>query len=104
MGKNNWYYQQSNGGNYSDLSFISDEAHPKPYWFGSENCAVGSNYQTPGDNAAVRKWGAPHGGGVPVEGVGTGSDSSADGIMASIWLNSGKVLARQSNHSLAARI
>ena len=76
MGKNNWYYQQLNGANYADLSFISDEAHPKMYWFGSGNCDVGPNYQIPGDSAAVRKWLAPHGGIVRVEGTVTGYESA----------------------------
>jgi hypothetical protein len=91
MGKNNWYYQQLNGENYIDLSFISDEGHPKMYWFGRGNCAVGPNYQTPGDNAAVRKWVAPHGGIVRVEGAVTGSEPGDDGALTSIWLNSEKI-------------
>ncbi len=91
MGKNNWYYQQLNGANYADLSFISDEAHPKTYWFGSGNCAVGPNYQAPGDSAAVRKWLAPHGGIVRVEGTVTGYESSDNGALASIWLNSERI-------------
>src|SRR4029077_15777980 len=69
MGKNNWYYQQWNGSAYDDLSFISDEAHPRMNWFGNGNCEVGPSYQTPGDNAAVRKWVAPHGGTVRIEGM-----------------------------------
>ena len=91
MGKNNWYYQQSNGGTYSNLSFISDEAHPKTFWFGAGGCAVGPDYQTPGDSAAVRKWIAPHGGIVRVEGAVTSGESSDSGAVASMWLNSEKI-------------
>jgi hypothetical protein len=89
MGKNNWYYQESKGADDStDLNFISDEAHPKIYWFGSGGCEVGPNYQTAGENAAVRKWIAPHGGTVRVEGS---VSSESDGDVASIWLNSDKL-------------
>ena len=91
MGKNSWYYQQLKGETYSDLSFISDEAHPEIYWFGSGNCAVGPNYQIFGDNAAVRKWVAPHGGIVRVEGAVTGREPGDDGALTSIWLNSEKI-------------
>jgi hypothetical protein len=89
MGKNNWYYQQPKGSDdNTDLNFISNEAHPKIYWFGSSGCEVGPNYQTAGDNAAIRKWVAPHGGTVRVEGS-VGSES--DGEVASIWLNSERI-------------
>jgi hypothetical protein len=91
MGKNNWYYQQWDGSNYGDLSFVSDEAHPRVYWFGAGNCQVGPNYQTAGESAAVRKWVAPHGGIVRVEGAVTGSEPGADGISAIICLNSDKI-------------
>jgi hypothetical protein len=91
MGKNNWYYQQWNGSAYSDLNFISDEAWPRMYWFGSGNCQVGPDYQSPDDNAAVRKWVAPHGGVVRVEGAVTNNEPGNDGTLASIWLNAEKL-------------
>jgi F5/8 type C domain len=87
MGKNNWYYQQWNGSEYSDLTYTSDEAHPRMYWLGDGNCQVGPSHQTPGENAAVRRWVAPHGGIVWVEGVLSSSESAGDGTLASIWLN-----------------
>jgi hypothetical protein len=90
MGKNNWYYQQSNGSDSSDLTFISDEAHPRMYWFGNEHCEVGPNYQTPGDSAAIRKWVAPHGGVVRIEGA-VAREPAADGTLAGIWLNMDKI-------------
>jgi F5/8 type C domain len=90
MGKNNWYYQLWNGSDYIDLAFISDEAHPRIYWFGKGNTEVGPNYQSAGDNAVIRKWVAPHGGTVRVEGAVT-SESASDGTVASIWLNSDKI-------------
>jgi hypothetical protein len=91
MGKNNWFYQQSNGSSYSDLNFVSDEAHPRLYWFGSGGCEVGPNYQTPGDNAAIRKWVAPHGGTVRIEGAIASGETSSDNFLASVWLNSEKI-------------
>ncbi len=91
MGKNNWYYQQWNGSDYSDLMFISDEAHPRMYWFGKGNCKVGPDYQTPGDAAAVRKWVAPHGGTVRIEGTAISGESDSEGALVSIWLNSDKI-------------
>ncbi len=102
-GKNNWYYQQWNGSAYTDLAFISDEAHPKNYWFGSGGCEVGPNYQTAGDNAAVRKWVAPHGGAVRVEGA-VVADSAGDGAVASIWLNSDKLWAGEATHDLKVTV
>jgi len=91
MGKNNWYYQQWNGSAYSDLSFISDEAHPRMNWFGGGNCEVGPNYQISSDNAAVRKWVAPHGGTVRIEGIVTARETSGANTLASIRLNSEKI-------------
>ena len=91
MGKNNWYYQQRNGSGYSDLTFTSDEAHPRMNWFGNGNCEVGPNYQTAADNAAIRKWVAPHGGTVRIEGMVTAKETSGDNTLASIWLNSEKI-------------
>ena len=91
MGKNNWYYQQWNGSDYSDLTFISDEAHPSMFWFGKGNCEVGPNYQTPGDGAAIRKWVAPHGGTIRIEGTAISSESNNEGAFANIWLNSDKI-------------
>ncbi len=90
MGKNNWYYQQSNGSNSTDLTFISDEAHPQIYWFGTAGCEIGPNYQTPGNTNAIRKWVAPHGGIVRVEGS-VSREPGAGGAVASIWLNSDKL-------------
>jgi hypothetical protein len=91
MGKNGWYYQQWNGSDYRDLTFVSDEAHPRMYWFGSGNCEVGPDYQIPGDQAAVRKWVAPHGGTVRVQGAVASTETDSGSIPASIWLNSNQI-------------
>ncbi len=90
MGKNNWYYQRWNGSDYSDLAFVSDEAHPTMYWLGN-NCAIGNNYQIPGDNAAVRRWIAPHGGIIRIEGEAIRSETSDGNVLASVWLNAEKL-------------
>ncbi len=83
MGKNNWFYQQWNGKEYSDLNFLDfykekvmndktgkDEERRRfaNYWQGEQNCKVGNNYQVPGSNDAVRKWIAPHDGKIRIEG------------------------------------
>jgi len=94
MGKNNWYYQQWNGSDYSDLAFISDEAHPRIYWSGRGSCEVGPKYQTPGDDAAVRKWVAPHGGAVRIEGMVTAKETSGDNNPGKHLVKLGKHLAR----------
>lgn len=90
MGKNAWYYQQWNGSEYSDLRFVPDEVHPKLYWSGSGNCKIGNDYQIPDDNAAVRKWIAPHGGVIRIEGVARWNEAGSDPILA-IWLNGEKI-------------
>jgi hypothetical protein len=90
MGKNNWYYQELKGSESSDMHFNADPAHPKIYWFGEGNCQVGVNYQIPGDGAAVRKWMAPHGGVIRVEGTASWTEST-DAVESSIFLNSEKI-------------
>ena len=111
MGKNNWYYQQSNGSQFADLSFIADPPHPKMYWFDKGTCRIGSDYLIPGERAAVRKWVAPHGGKVRIEGTVKGHEAVADGVVFSLWLNSEKIwphaemIARQSaSHDLNATV
>lgn len=70
MGKNNWYYQQKQNSKYSDMQFIPrDDIYVKD-WFGIGNARIGGNYQIADANAAsVRRWIAPHGGTVRVEGT-----------------------------------
>ncbi|OJV41379.1 MAG: hypothetical protein BGO25_16800 [Acidobacteriales bacterium 59-55] len=87
MGKNNWHYQQWNGTEYSDLTFLTDEAHPRLYWSGSGDCAVGGNYLVPGNSHAVRKWIAPHGGTVRIEGVVVADPQSDNNFVAGISVN-----------------
>jgi hypothetical protein len=86
MGKNNWYYQQWNGARYADLGFTSDPAHPRMYWFGKDDCKIGVDYQVAGDSAAVRRWVAPHGGVVRVEGT-VDRGAAAEDATVSIFLN-----------------
>ena len=91
MGKNNWYYQERSGAESRDLTFISDEAHPRLYWSGRGDCEIGANYQIAGDRDAVRKWVAPHGGIVRIEGTATVSQAGGDASLLSVWLNSDKL-------------
>jgi len=87
MGKNNWYYQWWNGSAYGDLQFVPDDTHPKMYWFGDGNLKVGNNYQIPGPSAVVRKWVAPHGGVIRVEGEAAMDRASEGVVLASIRQN-----------------
>lgn len=70
MGKNNWYYQQKKESTYSDLRFIPNDDIFTKDWLGEGNCRIGSNYQIPDPQAeSIRKWLAPHGGVIRVEGT-----------------------------------
>jgi len=103
MGKNNWYYQQRSGSAYSDLRFVHDDIHPEMCWFGDGNCKVGNNYQIPDSSAAVRKWVAPHGGVIRIEGRMAIDQFGGDGVSASIWQNGAKLwLARLITHGQPA--
>lgn len=88
MGKNNWRYEEWNGRAYSDLRYLPDDAHPKMYWSGEGNCKVGNNYQIPDRHAAVRKWVAPHGGVIRVEGKAGMERAGGDAVPIAIWQNS----------------
>lgn len=82
MGKNHWHYQQwdDKKQEFSNLAFFPDEAYTRPYWVGQDGCQIGHDYQIAGKHAAVRKWVAPHGGLLRIEGA-------VHGGSASIWLN-----------------
>jgi hypothetical protein len=78
-GKNNWYCRQWNGKEYDDLHFVDSAGTASNgaagggetgvnFWGSAENCIVGQTYQTPGENAPVRVWMAPHEGTVRIEG------------------------------------
>ena len=88
MGKNNWFYQQRNGVGYVDLKYPADEFNPSVYWSGSGACRIGLDYQVPGEEASARRWLAPHGGTVRIEGTVTSEKSN---FLASIWLNERKL-------------
>lgn len=90
MGKNNWYYQQWKDPEYTDLRFTPDLMHPKMWWFGDGGGKVGVNYQIAGDSDIARRWIAPHGGTVRVEGH-VQMDEADSSISVSIFLNSQKI-------------
>ena len=105
MGKNNWCYHQLKGEALSDLAYSVEETQTKLYWSGKGGCQIGADYQMPGEGTAVRKWLAPHGGVVRIEGAATGSANTS----ASIWLNSDKVWptdlsSRPGSHDLTLTI
>lgn len=69
MGKNNWRYLQRAGDVEQPLRFVpSDEVFTRD-WQGEGDVRIGNNYQIPDlGHEAVRRWVAPHGGIVRVEG------------------------------------
>lgn len=69
MGKNNWRYLQHAGDVEKALRFIpSDEVFTRD-WQGEGGVRIGNKYQIPDAGLeAVRRWVAPHGGTVRVEG------------------------------------
>jgi hypothetical protein len=87
MGKNGWFYQESKGSDLHDLLFLADEAEPAPFWYGTDGCKIGTNYQVPGDGAVARKWVAPMGGTVRIE----GTANCAEDTVADIRLNNDKI-------------
>ena len=85
MGKNNWYYQQRKDSIDSDMQFIPRNDVFVKEWFGDGNSRIGNNYQIPDSNAqSVRKWIAPHGGEVRVEGKVTLDKKASDGVIVQL--------------------
>ena len=81
------------------------------YWFDKGNCRVGPGYLIPGERAAVRKWVAPHGGKVRIEGSVTRHAAIAESVVFSLWLNSEKIwphgemnASRSASHDLNATV
>lgn len=62
-GKNNWYYLQRNGTEYTNMTF------KVPFWTGAGNCAIGYRHQVADACKPVRKWVAPHSGYIRFEGT-----------------------------------
>ena len=63
MGKNNWFYQQKRGTGFTNLIFRD------PDWIGTGKCALSYFTMTPDtNNGVIRKWIAPHGGFIHIEG------------------------------------
>ena len=88
MGKNNWYYQQRKDSKDSDMQFIpSDHIFVKD-WFGGGKSRIGNNYQIPDVGVeSVRKWIAPHGGEVRVEGKVSFDTNANDGVFVQVQEN-----------------
>jgi len=92
MGKNNWYYQQWDGKNYSDLAFNApDENTPYNYWLGAGNTGIGNDYQVADINDPVRKWLAPHDGQVRIEGAVTLEEGSGQRASVKIMRNDSEI-------------
>jgi hypothetical protein len=110
MGKNNWYYQQWNGKEYTHLrSFDFSKTVVKneksgtteernsfaDYWSDEANCRVGNNYQIPGDNYAVRTWISPHSGKIRIEGTLRLENDSSGSVIAQIKKNTAEAWPSQ---------
>jgi hypothetical protein len=88
MGKNNWYYQQRQKSIESDMRFIQRDDIFVRDWFGEGNSRIGNNYQVPDQNTeSVRKWIAPHGGVVRVEGRVAIDSNGTGGIICKLLHN-----------------
>jgi hypothetical protein len=89
MGKNQWQYQAWDGAAFGNLAFNTE----KNLWTTNKgSVVVGPNYQTPDEASdAVRKWVAPHGGTVRIEGVVALNDAGGDGVKVQILHNTAAV-------------
>jgi NedA-like, galactose-binding domain len=87
MGKNNWFYQESKESDLLDLLFLADEANPAAYWYSSRGSQIGTDYQIPGESRVIRKWVAPCGGVIRIE----GTVACPPGTSAGIHLNTGRL-------------
>lgn len=90
-GSNQWYYQQWNGSNYSDITYDSGNSR----WYGSEaNLFVASNWQHPDANYdSVRKWTSPKAGRISISGTARMGASGGDGVNVSIWKNGTQIFS-----------
>ena len=103
MGKNNWYYQQLIGGGETDLVFVADEAHPRRYWSGSGDSRIGGDFQCAQEGTLIRRWVAPHGGVIRIEGVATGDGESSAKILINsetLWSSDDLASATAQSHDL----
>ena len=87
-GKNNWYYQQRKNSKDSDMQFIPRDDIFVKDWFGEGNSRIGNNYQIPDSKSeSVRKWVAPHGGVVRVEGKVAIEPNSSEDVFVKVLHN-----------------
>jgi hypothetical protein len=111
MGKNNWYYLQQRQAAELPLRFIpSNEVFVRD-WRGEGDCRVGNSYQSADPKAAsVRRWIAPHGGTVRVEGEVAFEQNGDCGVIAVILHNAKEVwrtklsAASPNSHDLSLQV
>ena len=85
QGENQWAYQQWNGFNYVDMSWIS----ASNWWKGTQSfCLVMSNCQHPDAYDSVRKWIAPQSGTITIKGKVYKQMAGGDGVNVKIMKNS----------------
>lgn len=85
MGKNNWYYQQRTGKNYTNMIFKD------PFWSGTGGSNLEYFGMTSGRSDAVRKWVAPKAGKVLIEGAIEIEKDTLGGVSAEIRKNNKKI-------------
>jgi hypothetical protein len=112
MGKNHWYYQQRKGSQDSDMQFLPrDDVFVKD-WFGEGTSRIGNDYQIPADNVqAVRKWIAPHGGEVRVEGKVALEQKAGGGVLVrlehhsrELWRPKQLAAEKPASHDLTLKV
>ncbi|AKG34393.1 hypothetical protein VK70_07240 [Paenibacillus durus ATCC 35681] len=83
QGQNNWYYQQWDGSNYTDLTYMNGQ------WVGrTPTTIVTKDFQHPDETDSVRKWVAPKSGMIRIAGnVGKENPGGGDGVIATIVKN-----------------
>jgi hypothetical protein len=125
-GKNNWSYRRWNGREYADLPFldfavasvkdeksgdIKERRSYAGFWGTEETCIVGSDFQVPTKQSAVRAWVAPHDGKVRSQGtVRIDADSGGTVIVRimknarEIWPSRRVTYWRPASHDFAATV
>ena len=84
QGSGNWYYEQFNSSEYSNMTWNSKNN----YWQGDfSDCIVYAYKQHPSTNASVRKWIAPQAGTVQIKGTAVKESAGGNGVVVSIKQN-----------------
>ena len=107
QGKNNWRYGKRGKAGVADLTYAIDEAHPKLCWTDGEEVEIGGNYQSAGESVSIRRWVAPHGGTVRIEGKATGQTGASIGIALNgetLWTRKSDTGGKSEMHDLTTTL